>query len=79
MTRHEMTGNEMSGDAAGGMEKHEYDVVVIGAGGSGLRAAIAARRPAPPAPTTTTSYWWRSRPAGALPDISLPVISCRVT
>jgi succinate dehydrogenase / fumarate reductase flavoprotein subunit len=38
-----MTGNEMSGEAAGGMERHEYDVVVIGAGGSGLRAAIAAQ------------------------------------
>ncbi|RLV50155.1 fumarate reductase/succinate dehydrogenase flavoprotein subunit [Nocardioides mangrovicus] len=32
----------MSGDAAGGLESHDYDVVVIGAGGSGLRAAIAA-------------------------------------
>jgi succinate dehydrogenase / fumarate reductase flavoprotein subunit len=41
-TRHPMTGNEMSGEAAGGMERHAYDVVVIGAGGSGLRAAIAA-------------------------------------
>jgi len=28
--------------ATGGVEKHQYDVVVIGAGGSGLRAAIAA-------------------------------------
>ncbi|HEY4277327.1 MAG TPA: fumarate reductase/succinate dehydrogenase flavoprotein subunit [Conexibacter sp.] len=41
-TRHPMTGNQMSGDATGGMERHEYDVVVIGAGGAGLRAAIAA-------------------------------------
>jgi succinate dehydrogenase / fumarate reductase, flavoprotein subunit len=40
--RHPMTGNEMSGQAAGGMERHRYDVIVIGAGGSGLRAAIAA-------------------------------------
>jgi succinate dehydrogenase / fumarate reductase flavoprotein subunit len=40
--RHPMTGNEMSGTAEGGMERHRYDVVVIGAGGSGLRAAIAA-------------------------------------
>jgi succinate dehydrogenase / fumarate reductase flavoprotein subunit len=40
--RHPMTGNEMSGEAAGGMERHAYDVIVIGAGGSGLRAAIAA-------------------------------------
>jgi succinate dehydrogenase / fumarate reductase flavoprotein subunit len=32
----------MSGSAAGGMERHQYDVVVIGAGGAGLRAAIAA-------------------------------------
>src|SRR5918998_5798926 len=43
MTRHEMTGNEMSGSAPGGMEHHDYDVVVIGAGGAGLRAAIAAQ------------------------------------
>ena len=41
-TRHPMTGNEMSGDERGGMEHHTYDVVVIGAGGAGLRAAIAA-------------------------------------
>ncbi|MCD4524568.1 fumarate reductase/succinate dehydrogenase flavoprotein subunit [Nocardioides sp. cx-173] len=40
--RHPMTGNEMSGEAAGGMERHTYDVVVVGAGGAGLRAAIAA-------------------------------------
>jgi succinate dehydrogenase / fumarate reductase flavoprotein subunit len=37
-----MTGNEMSGSEAGGLERHSYDVVVIGAGGAGLRAAIAA-------------------------------------
>ncbi|HWJ82139.1 MAG TPA: fumarate reductase/succinate dehydrogenase flavoprotein subunit [Nocardioides sp.] len=37
-----MTGNEMSPEAEGGIERHSYDVVVIGAGGSGLRAAIAA-------------------------------------
>jgi succinate dehydrogenase / fumarate reductase flavoprotein subunit len=42
MSRHEMTGNEMSGEARGGMERHRYDVVVVGAGGAGLRAAIAA-------------------------------------
>lgn len=41
-TRHPMTGNEMSPDARGGMERHTYDVVVVGAGGAGLRAAIAA-------------------------------------
>src|SRR3954466_15122626 len=41
-TRHPMTGNEMSGFSEGGMERHTYDVVVVGAGGSGLRAAIAA-------------------------------------
>src|SRR5215218_5817385 len=42
--RHPMTGNRMSGDegTARGVERHQYDVVVIGAGGSGLRAAIAA-------------------------------------
>lgn len=37
-----MTGNEMSGAEAGGLERHRYDVVVVGAGGAGLRAAIAA-------------------------------------
>jgi succinate dehydrogenase / fumarate reductase flavoprotein subunit len=42
VTRHPMTGNEMSARAEGGIEHHDYDVVVIGAGGSGLRAAIAA-------------------------------------
>ena len=41
-SRHPMTGNEMSGDAQGGIERRQYDVIVIGAGGSGLRAAIAA-------------------------------------
>jgi len=41
-TRHPMTGNEMSASEAGGLERHTYDVVVIGAGGAGLRAAIAA-------------------------------------
>ncbi len=41
-TRHPMTGNEMSGASEGGMERHQYDVVVVGAGGAGLRAAIAA-------------------------------------
>ena len=41
-TRHEMTGNEMSYYAEGGIERHSYDVVVVGAGGAGLRAAIAA-------------------------------------
>ena len=43
--RHPMTGNKMSDEAveAGhGFEEHTYDVVVIGAGGAGLRAAIAA-------------------------------------
>jgi succinate dehydrogenase / fumarate reductase flavoprotein subunit len=32
----------MSGASEGGMERHTYDVVVVGAGGAGLRAAIAA-------------------------------------
>src|SRR4051812_42885722 len=46
-TRHPMTGNRMDTGAAPsgsweGFERHEYDVVVIGAGGAGLRAAIAA-------------------------------------
>jgi len=41
--RHPMTGNEMSPEARAGMERHTYDVVVIGAGGAGLRAAIAAQ------------------------------------
>jgi succinate dehydrogenase / fumarate reductase flavoprotein subunit len=43
--RHPMTGNLMSGEPVPeghGFEEHEYDVVVIGAGGAGLRAAIAA-------------------------------------
>jgi succinate dehydrogenase / fumarate reductase flavoprotein subunit len=42
--RHPMTGNRTSSDedTGRGVEKHVYDVVVIGAGGSGLRAAIAA-------------------------------------
>ena len=41
--RHPMTGNQMSGNEPGGMERHTYDVVVVGAGGAGLRAAIAAQ------------------------------------
>ncbi len=43
--RHPMTGNRMSPDEAAGVhgfERHTHDVVVIGAGGAGLRAAIAA-------------------------------------
>ncbi|MCW2765290.1 MAG: succinate dehydrogenase subunit [Nocardioides sp.] len=43
--RHPMTGNRMSSEESGGthrIEQHSYDVVVIGAGGAGLRAAIAA-------------------------------------
>ena len=40
--RHPMTGNRMDSDPDTGFERHEYDVVVIGAGGAGLRAAIAA-------------------------------------
>ncbi len=44
-SRHPMTGNLMSSEpdrAPHGFETHDYDVVVVGAGGSGLRAAIAA-------------------------------------
>jgi succinate dehydrogenase / fumarate reductase flavoprotein subunit len=40
-----MTGNRMSSEEASGingLEHHRYDVVVVGAGGAGLRAAIAA-------------------------------------
>jgi succinate dehydrogenase / fumarate reductase flavoprotein subunit len=37
-----MTGNEMSAREPGGLERQQYDVVVVGAGGAGLRAAIAA-------------------------------------
>ncbi len=40
-----MTGNRMTSEAAAeghGFEEHAYDVVVIGAGGAGLRAAIAS-------------------------------------
>jgi succinate dehydrogenase / fumarate reductase flavoprotein subunit len=45
--RHPMTGNRKDPDAAtsgfgSDFEHHEYDVVVVGAGGAGLRAAIAA-------------------------------------
>src|SRR3954453_16481550 len=43
--RHPMTGNPRSeAEARGvhGIEQHQYDVIVIGAGGAGLRAAIAA-------------------------------------
>jgi succinate dehydrogenase / fumarate reductase flavoprotein subunit len=40
--RHPMTGNRMDPGTASGLERHQYDVVVIGAGGAGLRAAIAA-------------------------------------
>jgi succinate dehydrogenase / fumarate reductase flavoprotein subunit len=45
MDRHPMTGNKMTDEPAPdghGFEEHAYDVIVIGAGGSGLRAAIAA-------------------------------------
>ena len=44
-TRHPMTGNRMTSEAPAeghGFEEHSYDVVVIGAGAAGLRAAIAA-------------------------------------
>ncbi|HEX5986520.1 MAG TPA: fumarate reductase/succinate dehydrogenase flavoprotein subunit [Nocardioides sp.] len=37
-----MTGNRMDAGADSGIERHSYDVVVVGAGGAGLRAAIAA-------------------------------------
>ena len=37
-----MTGNGVEGTSEGGMERHQYDVIVVGAGGAGLRAAIAA-------------------------------------
>ncbi len=43
--RHPMTGNRMSSaetEGINGLEHHRYDVVVVGAGGAGLRAAIAA-------------------------------------
>jgi succinate dehydrogenase / fumarate reductase flavoprotein subunit len=44
--RHPMTGNRMdpgpAPDEGTGFETHEFDVVVVGAGGAGLRAAIAA-------------------------------------
>ncbi|HET6651358.1 MAG TPA: fumarate reductase/succinate dehydrogenase flavoprotein subunit [Nocardioides sp.] len=40
--RHPMTGNRMDAGVSSGLERHAYDVVVIGAGGAGLRAAIAA-------------------------------------
>jgi succinate dehydrogenase flavoprotein subunit len=42
--RHPMTGNRMTADESEGrgLERHSYDVIVVGAGGAGLRAAIAA-------------------------------------
>ena len=40
--RHPMTGNRTDPGTDTGYERHQYDVVVIGAGGAGLRAAIAA-------------------------------------
>src|SRR6478735_8108312 len=40
-TRHPMTGNEMSGFSEGGMERHTYDVVVVGAGGA--RKAVVCK------------------------------------
>ncbi|CAN5128797.1 fumarate reductase/succinate dehydrogenase flavoprotein subunit [soil metagenome] len=40
--RHPMTGNRMDPGQSTGVERHAYDVVVVGAGGAGLRAAIAA-------------------------------------
>jgi succinate dehydrogenase / fumarate reductase flavoprotein subunit len=40
--RHPMTGNRTDPGPDTGYERHQYDVVVIGAGGAGLRAAIAA-------------------------------------
>jgi succinate dehydrogenase / fumarate reductase flavoprotein subunit len=40
--RHPMTGNRMDAGDGSAMETHDYDVVVVGAGGAGLRSAIAA-------------------------------------
>jgi succinate dehydrogenase / fumarate reductase flavoprotein subunit len=40
--RHPGTGNRMDPGVDSGFETHDYDVVVVGAGGAGLRAAIAA-------------------------------------
>jgi succinate dehydrogenase / fumarate reductase flavoprotein subunit len=40
--RHPMTGNRTDAGEDTGFERHQYDVVVVGAGGAGLRAAIAA-------------------------------------
>jgi succinate dehydrogenase / fumarate reductase, flavoprotein subunit len=37
-----MTASTSESPASGALEKYQYDVIVIGAGGSGLRAAIAA-------------------------------------
>src|SRR4029079_18312891 len=37
-----MDPGKAAADSVGAFERHEYDVVVIGAGGAGLRAAIAA-------------------------------------
>ena len=40
--RHPMTGNRTDPGRDTGIERQEYDVLVVGAGGAGLRAAIAA-------------------------------------
>ena len=40
-----MTSHDAAGPSASSqIERHQYDVVVIGAGGSGLRAVIEARQ-----------------------------------
>ena len=52
--RHPMTGNKMTDDPVPeghGFEEHEYDVVIIGAGGAGLRAAISSTSAASPSST----------------------------
>ena len=43
--RHPMTGNQMDGNAEGGMERHQYDVVWIFDGWDGIRLGSVDKLP----------------------------------